>query len=212
MPYDATPQAVRRNYVLSSARVRIQRPIDYKLFAVPEFPLALLRNKPIEAIREQKFRDGRKLLLEDIRERGMLNPLIVWNHKRPAHPQWKHYPLPWYLKLGLNRRWCLEELGYTHAPAIVTTDGAAPPFDEWYRLETAGDILDWWRDGVFVAISQGPTGKGKSALDKYEFPEFDARLAQKCVTRAHTWAERELIAEAQAADRRLYIGRTEQRQ
>lgn len=160
------------------ASVRRDSGVTYDLYFVPEFPLHLLRNKGIDEIKTEKFRHGRLLLLDDIRERGMLNPLIVWNHKCDSQSHFKTYPLPWYLKLGLNRRWCLGELGYTHAPSIVTMNGGSTPPFPHERLTSGKQILQYWRDGEFVWHAQGPTGKKKAALDKYEFPEFDAAQAQ----------------------------------
>jgi hypothetical protein len=179
MPYDETPQPVRRNFVRNTARVRRDPGVTYDLYFVPEFPLHLLRNKGIDEIKTEKFRQGRLLLLADIRERGMLNPLIVWNHTQDPHSAFKKdYPLPWYLKLGLNRRWCLTELGYTYAPSFVTMNGGLKPPFSHEKIEHNEQILRYWRDGTFVWHAQGPTGKAKAALDKYEFPEFDAAQAQ----------------------------------
>lgn len=202
--YDTSVQEVRRTFVPSRrSSVSVSGPIGYDLYYIPEFPLPLLRDKPPEDIKIEKFRAGRYLLLDDIRERGMLNPLVVWNHRNPPHPQWKLYPLPYYLKLGLNRRWCLGELGFTHAPCIVTYNRGEVPIFEHTKLENYSEIPRYWKDGVFRMIQQGPTGKGKTALDKYEFPEFKNSDRQIVVTRDFTAEEQAEIDRVSKLDRRL---------
>ena len=75
---------------------------------------------PLEDIQfsEQVFKDGmdefRPALAENISKQGLVNPLIVLNHRDPKRYKER------YLKTGNNRFWALKHLGWTHAPVIIT--------------------------------------------------------------------------------------------
>lgn len=58
--------------------------------------------------------EWRPALAKNISEQGLVNPLIVLNHRDP-----QRYKERW-LKTGNNRLWALKNLGWTHAPCLVT--------------------------------------------------------------------------------------------
>lgn len=140
-------------------------PPEYVVWYVPNFPLERLKYTPLENVDGETPR--RLMLAKDIEERGLKNPLLVWNHT-PATQ--RDYPRPFYLQLGYNKLWALKHLGRTHAPAFLTMDagkGVDFPCRGIYRDD---DVLRYWGDGDFVWAFTGITAKSCARLDNWELP------------------------------------------
>lgn len=119
---------------------------------------------PIEAINSslKVDRSGRSkvwtALAEDIRERGLLNPIIILNH-RPK--KFKDH----YVMQGLNRLEAIKYLGWSTAPCIVIGDCEFTP-----KVKVT-DIQDYIRDGTVVYnSSHGPHIDGTVPPETYTYP------------------------------------------
>lgn len=110
-------------------RVQPER-VWYGLWIVPQFPLRVLGGKLDKDVSAAPWLLGLK---DDIaKTRYLRNPVIVWNH----HPlRGKKQPY-WLLRAGSNRLWCVEQLGWTHVPAVVST---ATPEDAAWIDSIGGD-------------------------------------------------------------------------
>jgi len=138
---------------------------QYVIWYVPNFPLVKLKYTPLEDTTQETPR--RLMLAKDIDERGLMNPLLVWNHTPVTQ---RDYPRPYYLQLGYNKLWALKYLKRPNAPAFLTMDvGHAPEFPcrGIYRND---DVLRFWKDGDFVWAPVGITAKNCARLDYYEIP------------------------------------------
>jgi hypothetical protein len=78
----------------------------------PAYPLDAIQAS--DKIRKEGMEKFRPALAENISKQGLVNPLIILNHRDPAH-----YKERW-LKTGNNRLWALRHLGWKSAPAVVT--------------------------------------------------------------------------------------------
>jgi len=84
----------------------------FDIYYCPEYPLEDIEfSKLVYKEGSEKFRPA---LAKNISEQGLVNPLIILNHRDP-----ERYKARW-LKTGNNRLWALKHLGWTHAPCIVT--------------------------------------------------------------------------------------------
>lgn len=83
--------------------------------------------------------EWRPALLANIREHGLANPLIIYNHDRG--PKLKRR----WLKVGNNRLWALREMGWKYAPCLVTGECVHPCVK--VTLEEANAML---KDGYLV--------------------------------------------------------------
>ena len=83
----------------------------FAIYYCPEYPLEDIQfSTQVHKEGSEKFRPA---LAQNISEQGLVNPLIVLNHDRGK------YKKKW-LKTGNNRLWALKNLGWTHAPCLVT--------------------------------------------------------------------------------------------
>lgn len=108
-------------------------------------------NYPIESIKFSMKTDRsernklRAALAVDIRERGLLNPLIILNH-RPRNRFVDHYVMQ-----GLNRLEAVKLLGWDTVPAIVTGECEFDP-----KVSVEWDWLkDYFFDGVLIHRNSG---------------------------------------------------------
>lgn len=139
--------------------------LPYAVWLIPEFPLDRLKYTPLEDVQGETPR--RLALADDIEKRGLINPLIVWNHtpssQRPS-------PRPYYLQLGYNKLWALKHLGRTHARAFLSLDvGRAPEFP-CMGCPSPRVMIDEFGDGTLVLGYNGPTFKDTTRLDRWELP------------------------------------------
>lgn len=130
----------------------------YDMWYVPEFPLAEIQvsDKVYRGDREE----WRPALLENIRERGLVNPLIVLNHRG------KKFKSNW-LMVGTNRHWAVTTLGWETAPALVTGEC---PYEPKVRV-TWDTIQEYFPDGKIVKGQYGPTMEGNSLPHLGQMPK-----------------------------------------
>jgi len=84
----------------------------FEIHYCPDYPLEDIQfSTKVYHEGSEKFRPA---LAKNISEQGLVNPLIILNHRDPAR-----YKERW-LKTGNNRLWALKHLGWTHAPCLVT--------------------------------------------------------------------------------------------
>lgn len=133
----------------------------FKIFYCPEYPLEDIQySKNIRKDGMEKFRPA---LAQNIAEQGLVNPLIILNHRDPAR-----YKERW-LKTGNNRLWALQQLGWTHAPAIVTGKCDHPCTE--ITLEEANEYC---KDGDLVYLEEAHGGvlqmQNVCKPENYEYP------------------------------------------
>lgn len=136
---------------------------NYEIWFAPRYPVAR-----IQCSHKQEWSHKAAFLpalLEDVRTRGLINPLIVLNH-RP-----KNEYLERYVMTGVNRLWCVRQLGWETVPAIVTgrIDVEDTVLVEW------SDIGLYFPDGEVYLGNQGPRIRGYSNFLKGEFPHAHSR-------------------------------------
>ena len=131
----------------------------------PEFPLERLRYRDLWEL-DELGRAWREALRDDIKERGIRTPLLVWNHHL-TDPHVKHLSKkPYLLMNGRNRMWALRSLGHTHAPAIVSGECEYPA----EPLKNAEEVLQYWPDGHMVVKEHGIEVTGKTNPKRHEYP------------------------------------------
>jgi hypothetical protein len=103
----------------------------------------------------------RPALLEDIRARGILNPIVILNHRDPT--QWERNAV-W---VGNNRVWAAKQLGWTTIRALVTGECRAPATEVAWE-----DIQSYTGDGEFFIDRMGWLKlRGMTDFKLGEFPE-----------------------------------------
>lgn len=133
----------------------------FEIWYCPEFPVGAINfSKKVFRPDWDHYRPG---LLENIKENGLINPLILLNH-RPV----EQYESMW-LKTGNNRMWAIRELGWTHVPAIVTGEC---PFEPKEKVEPE-DLPKYFRDG-YPIIRDRHEGtiimRGNALPEEMEYP------------------------------------------
>lgn len=108
--------------------------------------------------------DYRPGLLENIKEQGLLNPLVILNNRDP-----ERYETFW-LKIGNNRMWAILELGWDTVPCIILGECEYEP-KEFVTLET---LPTYFRDG-YPVIEDRPWGdtlmmRENALPDMLEYP------------------------------------------
>lgn len=84
----------------------------FDIYYCPEYPIDAIQAS--DKIVKEGMDEFRPALAQNIKEQGLVNPLIVLNHRDP-----KRYKTNW-LKTGNNRLWALKYLGWETAPCVVT--------------------------------------------------------------------------------------------
>ncbi len=104
---------------------------------------------PLDAITVSKkvYKEGSEIwrlaLAKNISEHGLVNPLLVLNHRGPK------YKGNW-LKTGTNRIWALRHLGWKTAPCLVT--GTC---DYWPATKvTLEEAQSHIKDGRLIVIEE----------------------------------------------------------
>lgn len=99
-------------------------------------------------------------LAENIRQNGLVNPLIVLNHRGQG---WEHH----WLMTGTNRHWAICHLGWKTAPCIVTGDSDGFGVEEIppERLQ------EYFGDGEVYIASTGPRLRNVALPERYEYPD-----------------------------------------
>jgi len=151
------------------------KPVKYPIYFVPKFPLEILRYRDLGKL-DPLGLDWRTALLNDIKARGLKCPLMVINHQMmrnaggsPIFPDLAMViPKPYHLRVGRNRRWALRELGWTHAPALVT----GPVKAEWdvELIVTPERLQQVWTDGDIRVEQDFIYCTGKADPAEFEAP------------------------------------------
>jgi len=120
---------------------------------------------PVDSIRvcNKVVREGRELwrvaLAENIQGCGLVNPLIVINHRGDkAEHHW--------LMTGTNRLWAVQHLGWSHVPVIITGDCE---FEPKVKVEIE-DLQSYFRDGKVHLGYHGPRLEDVCKPENYEYP------------------------------------------
>lgn len=107
----------------------------------------------------------RPALLEDIRSRGMLNPIVILNHRDPAC--WERS----WVWVGANRVWAARQLRWYTIPALITGECEHPSIEvEWDRIQ------EYTVDGEFYLDRMGWLKlRGMTDFKKGELPNARSR-------------------------------------
>lgn len=122
---------------------------------------------PVEAINYSKvvFRPDwdhyRPQLLENIKQQGLVNPLILMNH-RPKD-QFKER----WLKVGNNRMWAILQLGWKTVPVVITGECEYEP-KEYLGPENLNKYI---KDGKAVIKPEAHGGIGTIIMQGHCLPE-----------------------------------------
>lgn len=128
---------------------------DYPIWYCPKYPVSVLRSgEP-----RPEFYEALKGLKRDVRARGLINPLIVLNHRDP-----ERFKRDWVMT-GRNRLFVVKELGWETVPAIVTGDCQYKAFPVPWSY-----IGEYFRDGEVYFGHSGPRLRAVARFEKGEMP------------------------------------------
>lgn len=132
---------------------------NYPIWYCPQYPIDLIRTS--KKVPREGREEWRIALAENIAEHGLINPLIVLNHRDPS--AWEHH----WLMTGTNRHWALQYLGWEYAPAIVTGE------HDGYGVElvSPSEIGKYFRDGEIYFGTTGPRLRNVAKPEDYEYPD-----------------------------------------
>lgn len=128
----------------------------YDISYCPEYPIAEINSS------DKVCRDGREewraALADNISECGLVNPLIIINHRGPG------YKGKW-LMTGTNRFWALTHLKWKTAPCIVTGECEYP-----HTVVTTETLQAYFPDGEVYLGTHGPRLRDVCKPEDYEYP------------------------------------------
>lgn len=114
----------------------------YEIWFCPEYPIEAIKSST------RTNRTGREelrtALAEDIRENGLVNPIVVLNHRVGY--------MDHYCMQGLNRLEALKILGWSTVPCIVTGECEFAPKSAVDRNQ----LQEYFLDGTVVEGDYGP--------------------------------------------------------
>ncbi len=133
----------------------------FDIYYCPAYPLdAIYASDKIKKEGMEKFRPA---LAKNISEQGLVNPLIILNHRDPARYKERS------LKTGNNRLWALKHLGWTHAPCVVTGECEFPS-----QKVTFEEAQGLFKDGILSYDVEAHGGvlqmKEVCKPEDYEYP------------------------------------------
>jgi len=129
---------------------------------------------PIEAIKSSTNTDRtgreklRAALAEDIRENGLVNPIVVLNHRDKGYTD--HYCMQ-----GLNRLEAMKILEWSHVPCIVTGECEHEPK---VRVNPE-DLQAYFPDGTVIFGHHGPKLIDTVPPETYEYPRSQSKRYHK---------------------------------
>jgi hypothetical protein len=145
----------------------------YDIWYCPNYPIEAI-NYSVKTDRSER-RKLRDALAVDIRENGLVNPLIILNH-RPLHRFRDHYVMQ-----GLNRLEALRSLGWSTIPCIVTGECEHEP----KVLVARGDLQAYFFDGTIIFKYWGseikrdyferPHVTGVTLPETYKYPTSECK-------------------------------------
>lgn len=127
----------------------------YDIWYCPEYPVEAI--KVSKLVPRQGREDWRLSLAKNISERGLVNPLIVLNHRGPSYKD--HW-----LMTGTNRHWAVVYLGWKTVPCIVTGECEFEP------KEKVTDLQSYFKDGEVYLGTHGPRLRGVCKPEDYVYP------------------------------------------
>ena len=132
----------------------------FDIYFCPDYPIEKINfSKLVKKEGMEKFRPA---LAKNISEQGLVNPLIILNHRKGT------YQKRW-LKTGNNRLWALKSLGWMHAPCVVT--GSCEYESKRVTFEEAQDLF---KDGTLSYDEEAHGGvlqmKEVCKPEDYEYP------------------------------------------
>ena len=128
----------------------------FEIWYCPEYPVGAINYS--NAVYRSDWDYYRPGLLEHMKEHGLINPLILLNHRDP-----NRYKERW-LKVGNNRMWAIKELGWKKVPVIITGDCPHEP-----KEKVDPDKLEsYFRDGYPVIKEEG---EGSIEMAGHSLPE-----------------------------------------
>ena len=130
----------------------------YDIWYCPEYPVEAIRVST-KVVREGR-EDWRLALAENIRECGLVNPLIVLNHRGD---QAEHH----WLMTGTNRHWAIAHLGWETIPCIVTGECE---FEPKIKVEPE-ELQSYFKDGEVYLGTYGPRLRNVCKPEDYEYPQ-----------------------------------------
>jgi hypothetical protein len=139
---------------------------QYTVWYCPEFPLDRLRYRDLSKL-DPIGDTWRFPLRDDIKARGMRVPLLVWNHQSADPTLRMIFNKPYHLRVGRNRMWAIKDLGWTHAPAIVTGSCEFP----CEQILTEEQLGAYWPDGHISVEPQGINVYNKTNPTNFVYPE-----------------------------------------
>ena len=138
----------------------IEEVTRYNLWLIPNLPMDAPLYRP-----RQRRQGWRSNLLADIKANGLRHPILVYGHSpkgkfnlqrwgdlRPDVEGVKKFDM--YIAFGTNRFYCLQELGATTFPAIVSWNkGKTPPWEG--KIITPEEFRDYAPEGRIVVQDHG---------------------------------------------------------
>lgn len=138
---------------------------QYTMWYCPEFPLDRLRYRDLDAL-DPLGRTWRRAMQADIAKRGMRVPLLVWNHQDQFIDLAQIINKPYHLRVGRNRLWAIKDLGWTHAPAVVSGRCEFP----CEQITTEERLRELWPDGHISVEPQGVHVYNKTDPTAFIYP------------------------------------------
>ena len=133
----------------------------FDIYYCPKYPIEDIQYS--RNVWKEGMDEFRPALARNIAEQGLVNPLIILNHRDP-----ERYKERW-LKTGNNRFWALKHLGWTHVPAIVTGKCDHPCVKV-----TLEEAKQYCKDGDLVYVEEAHGGvlqmQNVCKPEDYEYP------------------------------------------
>ena len=133
----------------------------FDIYYCPEYPIEAINAS--DKIVKEGMDEYRPALAKNIAEQGLVNPLIILNHRDP-----ERYKERW-LKTGNNRLWALKHLGWTHVPVIITGKCDYP-----CTKVTLEEANEYCKDGDLVYLEEAHGGilqmQNVCKPEDYEYP------------------------------------------
>ena len=154
---------------------RVDACVPYNLWWCPRFPVIKIGGLLDKDPDDKPWLQG---LYDDIEEAGVIrNPIIIWNH----HSMRGGKQPEWLLRAGSNRMWCVEQLGWSTVPAVVSTvHNELPPADSRINYTIyARDIESYFPDGGRIWANKHGFGLLRAKLPEVTYAEIKNRILRK---------------------------------
>ncbi len=140
----------------SSAKAWFGDSLPFEVWYVPQYPISAIDHTKHDARHHAELRAR---LADNIRQNGLVNPLIVLNHPREKCP-------PNWLMVGTNRLAALKMLGWRYAPCIVT--GPKPVYES--VPVASKDVPSYFRDGEPYVSAYGIALRNTTKPETFRYP------------------------------------------